>query len=730
MEMLPTVNFKEHVSVPCCGAGNHLRPTDLLLKLNRDFPVSVNTLDCLRKQESRKILGTSSVMTEKYCPKDMATAVRALSMDSVEKANSGHPGAPMGMADIGQTLWTQFLKHNPKNPEWFDRDRFILSNGHGSMLLYSLLHLTGYDLSIDDLKSFRQLNSKTPGHPEYRETPGVETTTGPLGQGLANGVGFALAESHLSTRFNKDGIDIVDHHTYVFAGDGCLMEGISHEACSLAGTLGLGKLIVFYDRNKISIDGEVSGWFTDNTPLRFESYGWHVIDNVDGHNHCAISDAINEAKNVKSKPSIICCDTVIGYGSPNKSGLSDCHGSPLGPEEIEATREHLQWQHPAFFIPKHFYKAWDATEMGKKREREWKQSCKKYSKLYPSEWNDFQRILQQELPETWKTETQKTFEKIQTLEKNEATRKSSQSVLDHIAKNIPELIGGSADLTGSNNTFHQNSKSLSAKEKDGNYIFYGVREFAMTAIMNGLALHGGVIPYAGTFLVFSDYARNAIRMAALMQIRSILVYTHDSIGLGEDGPTHQPVEHLNSLRIIPNLDVWRPCDRSETAVAWFRAIERKDGPSCIVLTRQAVPQQGESLRSLDDIKTGGYILLEPEKKAEALIVATGSEIALAMEIAIHLNKSGSAIRLISMPCESQFQRQDVTYKNHIFSDRITKRVAIEASTTSFWFKYVGTDGLVIGLDEFGASAPASDLFVKYGLDFESCLTKVKNYLKK
>ena len=668
-------------------------------------------------------------MTATNCPKKMANAIRALSMDSVEKANSGHPGAPMGMADIAQTLWAKFLKHNPKNPQWFDRDRFVLSNGHASMLLYSVLHLTGYNLSIEDLKSFRQLGSKTPGHPEYEETPGIETTTGPLGQGLANGVGFALAENHLAAKFNKSDINIVDHFTYVFVGDGCLMEGISHEACSLAGTLGLGKLIVFYDRNRISIDGDVSGWFTDNTPLRFKSYGWHVVDNVDGHDHQAVSRAIDEATEISTKPSIICCDTTIGFGAPNKAGLADSHGAPLGPNEIEATRTHLKWDYPPFVIPKEIYEAWNATEQGEKKEHEWHHICDRYTKKYPSEWSEFKRVLKGDLPDTWETEIHQCFNQIRTFENKEATRKSSQSVLDLITKNLPELIGGSADLTGSNNTFHKNSNNLSPSNKKGNYIFYGVREFGMSAIMNGLALHGGIIPYSGTFLVFSDYARNAVRMAALMHTRSIFIYTHDSIGLGEDGPTHQPIEHLNSLRIIPNIDVWRPCDRAETSVAWFGSVERREGPSCIVLTRQALPQQ-KSERAMEEIRKGAYILMEPEGKPRALIVATGSEVNLAKEITSILNKNGESIRLVSMPCESAFARQTETYKEQVLPNDIIKRISIEAGTTSFWYKYIGNAGLAIGIDEFGASAPASDLYEKYGFGLENCLEKIKNYLRK
>ena len=667
-------------------------------------------------------------MTEKYCPKEMAAAIRALSMDAVERANSGHPGAPMGMADIAQTLWSDFLKYNPKNPKWFDRDRFILSNGHGSMLLYSLLHLAGFDLSIDDLKTFRQLGSKTPGHPEYNETPGVETTTGPLGQGLANGVGFALAENHLAAKFNKADIKIIDHFTYVFAGDGCLMEGISHEACSLAGTLGLGKLIVFYDRNKISIDGDVSGWFTDNTPKRFESYGWHVVDNVDGHNHDAISAAIDESRKVTDQPSLICCDTVIGFGAPNKAGSADSHGAPLGSDEIKATRENIGWEHPPFFIPDRIYKAWDATAKGKEKEEEWIASCSDYAAKYPTEWSNFKRVTDGLLPETWESEVRACYEDMLMAEDAEATRKSSQVVLNNLAKNLPELIGGSADLTGSNNTFHTNSHPLTSRSRDGNYLFYGVREFGMSAIMNGMALHGGLIPYSGTFLVFSDYARNALRMAALMRIRSIFVYTHDSIGLGEDGPTHQPVEHLSSLRIIPNLDVWRPCDKTETTVAWYSSIKRSNGPSCIVLTRQSLPQQ-EGQRDFNHIDKGAYILIEPATPPDALVIATGSEVALAKELTEALNQSGQAIRLVSMPCQEKFARQSPEFQEQILPSQIHKRIAIEAGSTFFWHKYVGKKGLVIGIDQFGASAPAFELFKKFGFEFQNCLLKIDEFLK-
>lgn len=661
--------------------------------------------------------------------RELANAIRALSMDAVERANSGHPGAPMGMADIAEVLWRKFLRHNPANPEWFNRDRFVLSNGHGSMLLYALLHLTGYELPISELQNFRQLDSKTPGHPEYGVTPGIETTTGPLGQGLANAVGMAIAEQHLATKFNRVGYPIVDHHTYVFVGDGCLMEGISHEACSLAGTLGLGKLIVFYDDNGISIDGDVDGWFTDNTPQRFQSYGWHVMPAVDGHDPTAVTAALEQAQETIEQPSLICCRTVIGWGSPNKSGTAACHGAALGKEEVAATRVAIDWPHPPFEIPKPLYEAWDARKRGAQRESEWEKDFAAYEVDHPELATEFRRVVANELPKTWPDTAQACIERLAQTENREATRKSSERVLNFISPKLPELIGGSADLTGSNNTFHSTSKAISREETDGNYIFYGVREFAMSAIMNGLCVHRGVIPYGGTFLVFSDYARNAIRMAALMGVGSIFVYTHDSIGLGEDGPTHQPIEHANALRLIPKLDVWRPCDAPETAIAWLSAIERRDGPSCLLLTRQGLSQQTRVDDQLSLIRQGGYTLVDTIGDPEAILIASGSEVQVARDIVTHLNGGEHAIRLISMPCVELFERQTESYRKSVIPDSVRKRIVIEAGGRDFWYRYVGLDGLVFGLDSFGDSAPSPQLFEHFGLTFEQCLRPIEIYLE-
>ncbi len=647
--------------------------------------------------------------------RELANAIRALSMDAVQAANSGHPGAPMGMADIAEVLWRDFLVHNPANPSWANRDRFVLSNGHGSMLLYSLLHLSGYALGIDDLKAFRQLHSKTPGHPERGETPGVETTTGPLGQGLANAVGMALAERHLAARFNRPGHEVVDHYTYVFAGDGCLMEGISHEACSLAGSLGLSKLILFYDDNGISIDGEVAGWFTDDTPGRFEAYGWQVIRAVDGHDAAAVKSAIETARAETARPTLICCKTTIGYGSPNKAGTEGCHGAALGADEVAATRVSLNWSHAPFVIPNEVYAAWSALETGAARERAWVDSFKAYAAAHPALAAEFERVMHGRLPADWAAGASASVAAMAATEKAEASRKSSERALDHFGKLLPELLGGSADLTGSNLTFHASSRALTSHALDGNYIYYGVREFAMCAVMNGLALHGGAIPYGGTFLVFSDYARNALRMAALMQLRSIYVFTHDSIGLGEDGPTHQPIEHANSLRLIPNLDVWRPGDAAETAVAWRAALERENGPSALLLSRQNLPQQTHSATQLADIARGGYVLLDSDQPVTAIVIATGSELGLAREVVTTLTAEGHAVRLVSMPCADAFARQDAAYRDSVLPPNVRKRIAIEAGSTDFWYRYVGLDGAVIGLDHFGASAPASALFEVFGL---------------
>ncbi|MGR8920666.1 MAG: transketolase [Gammaproteobacteria bacterium] len=658
--------------------------------------------------------------------RELANAIRALAMDAVQAANSGHPGAPLGMADIAEVLWRDYLAHNPANPGWFNRDRFVLSNGHGSMLLYALLHLTGYDLPLEEIRNFRQLDSMTPGHPEFGDTPGVETTTGPLGQGLANAVGMALAEKHLAARFNRPGFDVVDHHTYVFAGDGCLMEGISHEACSLAGTLGLGKLVVVYDDNGISIDGAVDGWFSDDTAARFEAYGWHVIPAVDGHDPAAVASAFETARAETGRPSLICCETVIGYGSPNKAGTAASHGAALGEDEVRLTREALGWEHGPFEVPPAIYAAWDARASGVEREAEWQALVGRYREAHAELAAEFARVIAGELPADWSAVSAACLEQMGATAGKEATRKSSERVLDALGAAVPELIGGSADLTGSNNTFHKSSRALAKTAPDGNYVYYGVREFAMSAMMNGMALHGGVIPYAGTFLVFSDYARNAVRMAALMGVGAVFVYTHDSIGLGEDGPTHQPVEHASALRLIPKLDVWRPADAAETAAAWAAAIERRDAPSCLLLTRQGLPQQARAAGA--DIRRGGYVLLEPERAPEAVIIATGSEVELARAAAAALNAEGAAIRVVSMPCVEAFARQEQAYRDAVLPPAITRRVAIEAGSTDLWYRYVGLDGLVIGIDRFGASAPAGELFARFGLDVEGCTDRVRAYL--
>ncbi len=668
-------------------------------------------------------------MESKLDINDFANAIRALTIDAVESAKSGHPGAPMGMADIAHVLWTKHLVHNPSNPNWFNRDRFILSNGHASMLIYSLLHLTGYNVSISDLKNFRQLDSKTPGHPEYGETPGVETTTGPLGQGLGNAVGFAIAEKVLAERFNQNNLNIVDHRTYAFVGDGCLMEGISHECCSLAGTLKLNKLMVLYDRNGISIDGEVSAWFSEDIRKRFEAYGWHVIDNVDGHNQQEIDEAIKTCKAVNDKPQLICCDTVIGFGSPNKAGTSDSHGAPLGNDEIAATKKALNWEHKPFYIPDEIYAHWDCKVRGENAEEKWNAIRDKYKEEFPSKSSHFERLISNNLPDNWSEDCKNAISKIINDKAKEATRKSSQVVLDHLGEFLPELTGGSADLTGSNNTFHKHSVSWPENNEKGNYIFYGVREFGMTAITNGISLHGGIIPYSGTFLVFSDYARNGVRMAALMGLRNIFVYTHDSIGLGEDGPTHQPVEHINSLRIIPNLDVWRPSDRVETFVAWTSSIEKRKGPSCIILSRQSMEQNDHDSNSEDQIRKGAYIVLEPQGKPRAVIIATGSEVNLAKKVAASLNEEAQMIRVISMPCEELYSRQPSKVKNSIIPPDLEKIITIEAGTKSFWHKYTGKNGLTIGIDSYGASAPGGELYEKFGISFVQCKNIIKNYLK-
>lgn len=656
----------------------------------------------------------------------LANAIRALAMDAVQKANSGHPGAPMGMAEIAEVLWNRHLRHNPANPKWADRDRFILSNGHASMLIYALLHLTGYDLPMEELKRFRQMHSKTPGHPEYGYTPGVETTTGPLGQGITNAVGMAMAEKILATEFNRPGLDIVNHYTYVFMGDGCLMEGISHEACALAGTWGLGKLIAFWDDNGISIDGHVEGWFTDDTPKRFESYGWHVIVNVDGHDPVAVDAAVEQAKAVADKPTLICCKTIIGRGSPNKEGTHDVHGAALGDAEIADTRANIGWNYPPFEIPKDVYEGWDARVKGEGIERLWNNKFAEYQRAYPAEAAEFKRRMAGELPSGWDKHVAefiaKTNEKAETI----ATRKASQNCIAGLQPALPEFVGGSADLTGSNLTNWPGCHHVNGKTP-GNYISYGVREFGMSAIMNGMSLHGGVLPFGGTFLMFSEYARNALRMAALMKQRVIYVFTHDSIGLGEDGPTHQPVEQTATLRYIPNMDVWRPCDTVESAVSWASAVERKSGPSSLIFSRQNLKFQQRDAATIANIKKGGYVLSREQGKLQAVIIATGSEVDLAMQAQKALGEKGVAVRVVSMPSTNVFDRQDASYRESVLPKGIV-RIAVEAGTTDFWRKYVGLDGAVVGMDTFGESAPAGDLFKHFGFTVDNLVSKVMGVL--
>ena len=658
--------------------------------------------------------------------RQLANAIRFLSMDAVQRANSGHPGMPMGMADIAEVLFNDHLKHNPANPQWWDRDRFVISNGHGSMLLYSVLHLSGYGVSLDDLKNFRQLHSPTPGHPEYGEAPGVETTTGPLGQGLANAVGMALAEKLLAARFNTDDINLIDHTTWVFAGDGCLMEGISHEVCSLAGTLGLGKLIVFYDDNGISIDGEVDGWFTDNTPERFRAYGWQVIEAVDGHNPAAIDEAIKAARGNADQPTLICCKTTIGYGAPNKAGTADTHGAPLGDDEITATRKELDWPHAPFDVPDEIRAGWDAREAGQTREREWDKAWAAYSEIQPERAAEFERRMRGELPDGFRRLLAKALGDMQADGGKVATRKASAMALEVLGKALPEMLGGSADLTGSNLTNWSGSVDVNEDPARGNYIYYGVREFGMTAIANGLALHGGFIPYTGTFLVFSDYARNAVRMSALIPTGAIHVYTHDSIGLGEDGPTHQPVEHLSSLRLIPNLDVWRPCDKVETLAAWGAAIARRNGPTALVLTRQGLAHQPRTDEQIANIARGGYILRDPEQgDPQVAILASGSEVGLAVAAADALSAEGIGVRVISMPNPDLYEAQDDDYRTSVLPAALSARVAIEAGVSRYWRPLVGDRGRIIGIDRFGASAPAEQLFAEYGLTTERVVEAVR-----
>ncbi|EJL6480431.1 transketolase [Vibrio cholerae] len=660
--------------------------------------------------------------------KQLANVIRALSMDGVQKANSGHPGAPMGMADIAEVLWRSHLNHNPQNPNWADRDRFVLSNGHGSMLIYSLLHLSGYELSIDDLKNFRQLHSKTPGHPEYGYAPGIETTTGPLGQGITNAVGMAIAEKALAAQFNKPGHDIVDHFTYVFMGDGCLMEGISHEACSLAGTLGLGKLIAFWDDNGISIDGHVEGWFSDDTPKRFEAYGWHVIPAVDGHDADAINAAIEAAKAETSRPTLICTKTIIGFGSPNKAGSHDCHGAPLGNDEIKAAREFLGWEYAPFEIPADIYAAWDAKQAGASKEAAWDEKFAAYAKAYPAEAAEYKRRVAGELPANWEAATNEIIANLQANPANIASRKASQNALEAFGKLLPEFMGGSADLAPSNLTMWSGSQSLTAEDFSGNYIHYGVREFGMTAIINGIALHGGFVPYGATFLMFMEYARNAMRMAALMKVQNIQVYTHDSIGLGEDGPTHQPVEQIASLRMTPNMSTWRPCDQVESAVAWKLAIERKDAPSALIFSRQNLAQQPRSAEQVANIAKGGYILKDCAGQPELILIATGSEVELAVAAYEQLSAEGKAVRVVSMPSTDAFDKQDAAYREAVLPAAVTKRIAIEAGIADFWYKYVGFGGRIIGMTSFGESAPAGELFKLFGFTTENVVKQAKELL--
>ena len=666
--------------------------------------------------------------------KELANAIRALSMDAVQKAKSGHPGAPMGMADIAEVLWNDYLKHNPANPQWPDRDRFVLSNGHGSMLIYALLHLSGYDLSINDLKQFRQLHSKTPGHPEYGYTPGVETTTGPLGQGITNAVGMALAEKALAAQFNKPGHEIVDHHTYVFLGDGCLMEGISHEACSLAGALGLGKLIAFYDDNNISIDGEVRGhgdtpgWFLDDTPKRFDAYGWHVIPKVDGHDAEAIRIAIEQARAVTDKPTLICCQTIIGYGSPNKQGKEECHGAPLGDNEIALTREKLGWSHPPFEVPAAIYDGWDAKARGTESENEWKQRFNAYKAAYPTEAAEFERRMAGELPADFADKSWQFIKAVDAKGETIATRKASQNALNGFGPLLPELLGGSADLAGSNLTLWSGCKGISAKQAAGNYVYYGVREFGMSAIMNGITLHGGFKPYGATFLMFMEYARNAVRMAALMKINPIFVYTHDSIGLGEDGPTHQPVEQVSILRLTPRMSTWRPCDAVESAVAWKLAIERTGGPTALIFSRQNAPHMSRSEDQLHAIAKGGYILRDCDGTPEAIIIGTGTEVELAVAAYDQLSAQGRKVRVVSMPSMDTFDAQDETYRASVLPDAVRARVAVEAGVSNLWPKYVGLHGKIIAIDSFGESAPAGEVYKEFGITVEAVVAAVESLL--
>ena len=659
---------------------------------------------------------------------ELANAIRALAMDAVQAAKSGHPGAPMGMADIAEVLWNRLMRHNPANPDWPNRDRFVLSNGHGSMLIYALLHLTGYELSIEDLKQFRQLHSKTPGHPEYGYTPGVETTTGPLGQGIANAVGMALAEKTLAAQFNRDGHTIVDHHTWVFLGDGCLMEGVSHEACSLAGTLRLGKLIALYDDNGISIDGEVEGWFTDDTPKRFESYGWHVIPAVDGHDPAAVEAALLAAKAETERPTLVCCKTVIGKGSPNKQGTESCHGAALGEDEIALTREALGWHHDPFVIPDEVREAWDRRPAGAEMEAEWQQGFDAYREAHPDLADEFLRRLRGELPADFLDQADAYIADCVAAANDVASRKASQQSLNALGPHLPELLGGSADLAGSNLTLWSGAQGVSAASAEGNYVYYGVREFAMAAIMNGVALHGGFIPYGATFLIFMEYARNAVRMSALMGQRVLYVFTHDSIGLGEDGPTHQPVEQLTALRATPNLQTWRPCDAVESAIAWKQALLRDKGPTAMIFSRQTLPHQVGAAEQIEGVHRGGYVLMREQGDLDAIVIATGSEVALAVEAAGRLTEAGRGVRVVSMPCAEVFEAQEAGYREAVLPSDVLARVAVEAGHTDFWYKYVGLDGRVVGMSSFGESAPAEALFQHFGLTVDNVVAAVEDVI--
>ena len=659
---------------------------------------------------------------------ELANAIRALAMDAVQTAKSGHPGAPMGMADIAEVLWNRLMRHNPANPDWPNRDRFVLSNGHGSMLIYALLHLTGYELSIEDLKQFRQLHGKTPGHPEYGYTPGVETTTGPLGQGIANAVGMALAEKTLAAQFNRDGHIIVDHHTWVFLGDGCLMEGVSHEACSLAGTLRLGKLIAVYDDNGISIDGDVEGWFTDDTPKRFESYGWHVIPAVDGHDPAAVEAALLAAKAETERPTLVCCKTVIGKGSPNKQGTESCHGAALGEDEIALTREALGWHHDPFVIPDEVREAWDRRPAGAEMEAEWQQGFDAYREAHPDLADEFLRRLRGELPADFSDQADAYIADCVAAANDVASRKASQQSLNALGPHLPELLGGSADLAGSNLTLWSGAQGVSAASAEGNYVYYGVREFAMAAIMNGVALHGGFIPYGATFLIFMEYARNAVRMSALMGQRVLYVFTHDSIGLGEDGPTHQPVEQLTALRATPNLQTWRPCDAVESAIAWKQALFRDKGPSAMIFSRQTLPHQVGAAEQIEGVHRGGYVLMREQGDLDAIVIATGSEVALAVEAAGRLTEAGRGVRVVSMPCAEVFEAQEAGYREAVLPSDVLARVAVEAGHTDFWYKYVGLDGRVVGMSSFGESAPAEALFQHFGLTVDNVAAAVEDVI--